>query len=227
MTRSEQINELATALAKAQAEMAGAKKDAQNPHFKSSYADLASVWDAARPALTKHGLAVTQFTIPTERDEVLVETTILHSSGQWLAGRIAIPVDKHNAHGYGSALTYARRYALAAAVGIAPEDDDGNEAAKSAPKKRDNDLSARGAAAGEAFNSLDKAGQEAMMAHAQKLEETYQAFGIAKATDAFEALGFDADGQLAIWYVMDSGIRNRIKEERRRRRERQPLEIAA
>lgn len=137
MNRSESIKELATALAKAQAEMAGAKKVAENGAFKNSkYADLASVWDAARPALTKYGLSVVQFTTPSERNEIQVETTVMHSSGEWVSGVIAIPVDKLNAHGYGSALTYARRFSLAAAVGIAPEDDDGNAAAQAAPSHR-------------------------------------------------------------------------------------------
>lgn len=138
MNRSESIKELATALAKAQAEMAGAKKDADNPHFKSKYADLASVWEAARPSLTKFGLSVVQFTVPTEANEVVVETTVFHSSGEWMSGTISIPVGKNDAHGYGSALTYARRYALAAAVGIAPEDDDGNAATKAAVDRASN-----------------------------------------------------------------------------------------
>ena len=128
MNKSESIKELATALALAQAEMAGARKDSTNPHFKSKYADLASVWEAARPALTKHGLSITQFAVPSERNEVQVETTILHSSGEWMSGIMAMPVTKNDAHGYGSALTYCRRYSLAAAVGIAPEDDDGQAA---------------------------------------------------------------------------------------------------
>ena len=145
MNRSDSIKELATALAKAQAEMSGAKKDSENAAFKqgakvSKYADLASVREASFPTLTKFGLSVVQFTIPSERNEMQVETTLLHSSGEWMSGIIAIPVDKNNAHGYGSALTYCRRFALAAAVGIAPEDDDGNAAAKAEPKPENRPL---------------------------------------------------------------------------------------
>jgi hypothetical protein len=131
--RSEQVAELFGALAKAQAIMAGAKKDATNPHFKSKYADLASVWDACREALTANGLAVIQTTEPSEGAEVRVHTTLAHSSGQHISGVIAIPVNKNDAQGYGSALTYARRYALAAMVGIAPADDDGNAASDARP----------------------------------------------------------------------------------------------
>src|SRR5690348_2447368 len=102
--------------------MAGAKKDMTNPHYKSRYADLASVWDACRDALTANGIAVIQMTEPSERDEIIVDTRLVHSSGEWIEGRLVLPVSKADAQGYGSALTYARRYGLSAAVGVAPED---------------------------------------------------------------------------------------------------------
>lgn len=133
MRTSDSIKELATALAKAQAVMAGAKKDATNPHFRSKYADLASVWEACRDALTANGIAVVQMTEPSGEQEVRVITALFHSSGEWVSGILALPVTKADAQGYGSALTYARRYALAAAVGVAPEDDDGNAAAAAKP----------------------------------------------------------------------------------------------
>ncbi len=131
MTTSDVITELAAALSKAQAEMRGASKDAENPHFRSKYADLASVWDACRGPLTKHGLSVLQsprFTALGETWVVEVETRLLHSSGQWMADTISVPVSKVDAQGVGSAVTYARRYALAAFAGVAPEDDDANAA---------------------------------------------------------------------------------------------------
>lgn len=132
MTRSEQVNELATALAKAQADMTGAKKDSTNPHFRSSYADLASVREASMPALNKHGLSAVQFPRLTHDGSemwlVEVETTILHTSGQWISDTLAVPVTKVDAQGVGSAITYARRYALGAVCGVAPEDDDGEAA---------------------------------------------------------------------------------------------------
>lgn len=135
MNRSESINELAAALAKAQGEIKVAVKDSANPFFKSKYADLASVVEAIRTAFSKNGLSYVQTVEPCEKEEVRVETLILHSSGQWLSGGIlALPVTKADAQGYGSALTYARRYGLSAAAGVAPEDDDGNAAAKAAPK---------------------------------------------------------------------------------------------
>lgn len=135
MNKSDSIKELAGALAKAQAEMEYASKDATNPHFKSSYATLASVWDAIRKPLSKNGLSVTQLVTSSESD-VKVETILLHSSGEWLAETLSIPASKHDAQGFGSALTYARRYGLAAIAGVAPADDDGNAAVVSAPVRQ-------------------------------------------------------------------------------------------
>ncbi len=135
MNKSENINELATALAKAQGAMRFAAKDANNPFFKSKYADLSSVVEAIRDALATNGLSYMQHLQQSEKHEVCVETVILHASGQWIGcGTVAIPVNKNDAQGYGSALTYARRYSLSAAVGVVADDDDGNAAAASAPK---------------------------------------------------------------------------------------------
>ncbi len=135
MNKSENINELATALAKAQGAMRFAAKDANNPFFKSKYADLSSVVEAIREALATNGLSYMQHLQQSEKHEVCVETVILHASGQWIGcGTVAIPVNKNDAQGYGSALTYARRYSLSAAVGVVADDDDGNAAAASAPK---------------------------------------------------------------------------------------------
>jgi hypothetical protein len=118
--------EMAEALAKAQAVMAGAKKDSTNPHFKNKYADLASVWDACRKPLTDNGLSVLQYTDIYEGQTVLV-TQLTHAGGGSVIGRLPLPAGK-NMQEMGSALTYARRYGLAAMVGVAPEDDDGNAA---------------------------------------------------------------------------------------------------
>ena len=135
MNKSENINELATALAKAQGAMRFAIKDANNPFFKSKYADLSSVVEAIRDSLAGNGLSYMQHLHPSEKHEVVVETVILHASGQWIScGTVAIPVNKNDAQGYGSALTYARRYSLSAAVGVVADDDDGNAAAAAAPK---------------------------------------------------------------------------------------------
>lgn len=122
--KSEQIDKLATALAKAQAEIKGAVKDSANPFFKSNYADLQSVWDAIREPLTKNGLAVIQTTEAATPDHLELVTTLVHSSGQWVEGRFPILALKRDPQAIGSATSYARRYALAAIVGVYQTDDD-------------------------------------------------------------------------------------------------------
>jgi hypothetical protein len=125
--QSPEIGELAKALAKAQMKIKGAIKYAENPHFHYRYADLATVWDACREPLSAEGLAVIQTTDGTH-DQVVILTTLAHSSGQWIRGRLVLKPVKADPQGIGSCLTYGRRYALAAMVGVAPEDDDGNQA---------------------------------------------------------------------------------------------------
>lgn len=138
MNKTEQINELALALSKAQLMIKGAIEDSNNPHFKSSYASLKAYIDSAKEALSKNGLAVTQLIHDSQFENynsISVETVLMHSSGQWISSTFSMPVTKLDAQGVGSAITYARRYSFASVIGIAPmEDDDGNEAVKSAPK---------------------------------------------------------------------------------------------
>jgi hypothetical protein len=124
-----------TALVKAQAGFAPALKTSNNPHFKSRYADLAAVVEAVIDSLNANGIFMTQKTLDCESG-VKVETIFIHQSGESMSmGVISVPVQKNDAQGYGSALTYARRYGLMAACGVAPEDDDGNAATASAPKQ--------------------------------------------------------------------------------------------
>jgi len=127
MQKSESIAKLAEALSKTQGQIKGALKDTDNPFFKRKYADLTSVWDACREQLSSNGLSVVQTTDDSESG-VIVETFLIHSSGEWIGGRLRMKPVKDDPQGVGSAITYARRYALAAIVGVAPEDDDGNEA---------------------------------------------------------------------------------------------------
>lgn len=125
---------LYAALAAAQLEMGRALKDSTNPAFKSKYADLASVCDACMPALNKHGIAVLQPVFDDESGRY-VKTIFVHGdSGEQTECRVPLIVGKQDMQGYGSAVTYGRRYGLMGMAGIAPEDDDGNAAAKAAPK---------------------------------------------------------------------------------------------
>jgi hypothetical protein len=127
MEKSEQINELAGALTKAQGMMKGAAKSADNPFFKSKYADLSSCWEAIREPFSANGLSIAQLTEQSP-DMVVVETILMHSSGQWIGSKLSMKPVKTDPQSIGSCLTYARRYGLCAITGIAPEDDDGNHA---------------------------------------------------------------------------------------------------
>lgn len=118
------IGELTKALAAAQAEFEPAKKEAVNPHFKSRYADLAACWDAVRAPLARHGLAVSQ--LPSlDGDVVRLTTMLMHTSGEFIGSDAGVRLAKHDSPAVGSALTYLRRYALSAIVGLSTEDDDG------------------------------------------------------------------------------------------------------
>lgn len=124
---------LANALVHATNEIIGAVKDGSNPHFRSSYATLESVIDAVRAPLFKYGLTFVQ--VVHTGDSAKVETILLHESGESISmGICEVPVDKKSAHAYGSALTYARRYSLACALGVPQVDDDAIEAIKETPK---------------------------------------------------------------------------------------------
>jgi hypothetical protein len=134
MEQSENIAELATALAIAQGQIENALKTRENPHFRSKYADLAGVWDACRDALTANGLSVIQSPGELVDGRMAMTTQLCHKSGQWVRGSLTIPLGKADAQAYGSAVTYSRRFALAAFVGISPADDDGEAATAAKPK---------------------------------------------------------------------------------------------
>jgi len=133
MHKSDSIKELAGALSKAQNEMSGAAKDSKNPFFKSSYADLGSVVRAIKESFAANDLSYSQFPL-MEDGKVGVETILMHSSGEWISSVLLLPVTKQDPQAAGSAITYARRYALQAIAGIPSEDDDGNHASQSKPK---------------------------------------------------------------------------------------------
>ena len=124
------FSKIASALVKAQKAFGPALKTSSNPHFRSRYADLSACVEAVIDALNDNGIAMMQRVTPSDNG-VIVETMLIHESGETISnGQLHVPATKHDAQGYGSALTYARRYSLMAACGIAPEDDDGNAASK-------------------------------------------------------------------------------------------------
>lgn len=137
MEKSEQIDQLAAALANAQGKIRGASKDSSNPFYRSKYADLESCWDAIRDAFTENGLAVAQPVSLTD-GAVTVTTILLHTSGQWMSERMTMTpmrqgkggewVKAEDPQSLGSCITYNRRYSLQAMTGLTPIDDDGNAA---------------------------------------------------------------------------------------------------
>ena len=126
---SSEQDQLAEALNAAQKSMGSALKDADNPFFKSKYADLGSVVRAIKDPFADNGLSYTQFPI-CDGESAGVITVLMHKSGQWMRSSYAIPLVKRDAQAVGSCITYARRYALQAIAGIPADDDDGNKASE-------------------------------------------------------------------------------------------------
>jgi hypothetical protein len=130
MNSSDSIKELATALAIVQGQLTFAKKDSKNPFFKSNYADLESVWDACRDLLSSNGLAIMQFPGQYIDGSMELTTIITHKSGEFISQTMSFPVVKPDPQGSMATLTYMRRGALAAVVGVVQADDDGNSASE-------------------------------------------------------------------------------------------------
>ena len=197
---------LASALVAAQKQFAPALKNSTNPHFKSKYVDLAGCVEAVIDALNDKGIALMQHCHESETG-VIVETIFLHESGEQLScGKLHVPASKHDAQGYGSALTYARRYSLMAACGIAPEDDDGNAATTTpvTPIKPPASVSR-----GE-FEAMDADEQAYLRDLAMNVlantDETKLAAAYAEAKAKL-----DSDEQVAFWSLFDSKQRAAIK----------------
>ena len=135
MNKSDSIKNLAAALCKAQSVMGGASKDKENPFFKKNYADLGSVVAVIKEPFADNGLSYSQFPV-SDANNCGVDTILMHSSGEWIESRLLLPMVKADPQKAGSAITYARRYALQAIAGIPSEDDDGNAASQgNAPAK--------------------------------------------------------------------------------------------
>lgn len=152
MNRSPTIASLASALAKAQAKLKNPHFDSTNPHFKSKFASLAAVREAVIPVLSQHGLSLSQWPVSNGNYAGCV-TLLAHDSGEWLEETFTIPIDKANAHGYASAVTYAKRISMQSVASVVgDEDDDGNAAVESKPVSQ-----ISGAALNkEAYDSLEE-----------------------------------------------------------------------
>lgn len=190
MKTSESITAISKALLKAQREITFAAKDATNPHFKSKYADLPSVIDAIKPALNDAGIMFMQTASPSDSGSLALTTRLLHESGEWMEDTATVPLPKNDPQGYGSAMTYARRYSLAAITGLYQEDDDGNAASKPAPSK----------AAANKISTL-----------AQAIEKKFAAGDEYGAFEAWEMRNMDADESVSVWGLLGSKTRSTLK----------------
>lgn len=194
------MKNIASALVRAQRGFAPALKTSTNPHFRSKYVDLAGCIEAVVDALNAAGIALIQRT-SEDSTGVTVETVFVHESGEMLeCGKLHVPASKQDPQGYGSALTYARRYSLMAAAGIAPEDDDGNAASKTpAPK-----VSAT-------KTDLVQPSRMAVVADvAAAIDERMSANDLIGAFE--EYLGVtDVEEKTALWGMLDSKTRSSIK----------------
>lgn len=208
MQRSESIKEIAAALPKAQAAITAAMKDATNPHFRSKYADLASVIEAVKPGLNAHGISFLQPVTFAEQG-VCVETILLHTSGEWVSETLVIPVSKQDAQGVGSAISYGRRYGLQSLCGVPAEDDDGNAAAAApAPAKPSRITPASGV-----WESLPVDMQTHLLDLVDRVRTEYNLKGADAAAKVWsvetEKLG--ADEKVAAWARFPSDERSAMK----------------
>jgi len=201
MIKSETIELLAGALVKAQADLENPSFDSQNPHFKNKYASLATVRDTITPPLAKQGLTVIQL-LGQKEGGITCETVLLHSSGQWISETLFMPSAKQDAQGFGSAITYARRYALMAICGVVgDEDDDAEHAVKAritptagAHERLSKDQIAK--VDRVASNMLDMFNAE------REISEPYECMEEAK---------LDNEERIFLWTFLDSKMRSALK----------------
>jgi len=199
---------ISAAFVKAQREFAPALKTATNPHFRSKYVALDGCIEAVIDALNSNGIALMQKSHESDNG-VTIETLFIHESGESLSGGLFhVPAVKHDAQGYGSALTYARRYSLMSAAGIAPEDDDGNAAVKAkapvipaSPKTADLGL------------SNDE------LSHITDMSEAIKELTPSGGLDLILAAKLEENQTVALWNMLPSNIRTAIKKEKESRKQ--------
>ena len=196
---------LAAALVKAQAQMQHAELDGSNPHFKSKYATLSAVIDAVKGPLTDNGISYLLMPTP-QPNGIEITVRFIHESGETMdCGTVFVPADKNNAHGLGSALTYARRYALATACGIASEeDDDANMAAKNQPARRSRGVAQTVVEEMDLDWNMVEDYRSGITAAIHNGDES----GLGELLDE---LGKDNDLKVGVWTKLDSKDRSYIK----------------
>lgn len=193
------MKNIASALVKAQRGFAPALKTSTNPHFRSKYVDLAGCVEAVVDSLNAAGIALIQRT-SEDATGVTVETVFVHESGEMLeCGKLHVPAAKQDPQGYGSALTYARRYSLMAACGIAPEDDDGNAASKVKVSATKTDL-------------VPSNRMSVIADVAAAINERMSANDVIGAVEEYAGI-VDIEEKTALWAMLDSKTRSSIKKQ--------------
>lgn len=201
------MKEIAKSLVKAQKAFGPALKSATNPHFRSKYADLSACVEAVIDALNGAGIALVQHSHECE-DGVIVETVFVHESGEtYSAGKLHVPASKKDPQGYGSALTYARRYSLMAACGIAPEDDDGNAASK--PKSIPDAIIKADVKPLNSVGTLKPDREEAIRRVYSGIVDCFEAQMPEKALEAYMAVT-DADEKVFLQSIMEKDVKRSI-----------------
>ena len=207
MKTSSEITKLAPALLKAQRAMLAAAKSATNPHFKSKYADLATIIDATKGPLNEQEIICLQG-VTSDSTGVMVETTLMHSSGEWIADTLFMPVPQQTPQAYGSAITYGRRYGLQALVCLPAEDDDGNKASE-APTRPN---TAKQVAV-DALQTMAPEEQQFLRDIAMEIIAEHDS---GKDVRGFiEAKKLDNEERLAIWSLLPSQVRAALKAKQR------------
>lgn len=206
--QSENIEAIVPALIKARASFKAAVKDASNPHFKSQYVTLDGVVDSVNQALLDNGIFCTQQTDVVDNRTVLY-TRFLHESGQWIGSAYPVHPIKNDPQAEGSALTYARRYALMALAGIAPEDDDGNAASKASGKPQARQVA--GTPTKGAWEAMGADEQAFLMDVASQASELLASGDAEAALDHIQSQNLDSEETIALWTRLDSKQRSALK----------------
>lgn len=199
------LKNLFTAMAKAQSQLGVALKNANNPFFKSKYAPLEEVWKACRKALTDNGIAVLQFPIHSDDGRLHLETMLCHSSGESISRTFSTPVKDQTPQGYGSAITYLRRFSLAATVGVVADEDDDGATASGTVKP--------GVGVHKATDGvkLDKVQSLKVANLVGTVIDCFSAGQEAEAFAAIEGAGLDSDERVYLWSQLDSKQRSALK----------------
>jgi hypothetical protein len=206
LNKSAEIKSIALALHKAQGKIKAALKDSTNPHFRSKYADLSSVVEAVKAPLHSEGIVFLQG-IEDAENGVAVETMLLHVSGEWISSTLKIPATKQDAQGYGSAITYGRRYGLQSMCGVPAEDDDGNAATASAPKPL--------SVAGQEWENMSEEEKKFLQELADKVKESIRKDGGLVAMKFLEEQNLQTEEKVAIWSRFDSKERAAMEPHKR------------